>query len=131
MSPSTALGFIQNVRKQAFRQLTIMSAFRKTGIVPFNQEAVLGVMKARKARTPTPELDPALLSSPFGTPATLRQMHKAATQLEDQFTIAEECNDGSILLKEDFLISMGQFIRGAISNSTELLQLRRTSAAHN
>ncbi|XP_044717871.1 tc5 transposase DNA-binding domain-containing protein [Hirsutella rhossiliensis] len=99
------LDFIQDVRKQAFRQLTIISAFRKTGIVPFNQEVVLAVMKARKARTPTPELDPALLSSPFGTPVTLRQMHKAATQLEDQFTIAEECNDGSILLEEDFLVS--------------------------
>ncbi|KJZ68915.1 hypothetical protein HIM_11701 [Hirsutella minnesotensis 3608] len=119
------LDFIQDVRKQAFRQSTIISAFRKTGIVPFNQELVLAVMKARKARTPTPELDLALLSSPFGTPVTLRQMHKAATQLENRFTIAEEWNDGSILLEEDFLASMGQFIRGAISNSAELLQTKR------
>ncbi|KJZ77683.1 hypothetical protein HIM_02860 [Hirsutella minnesotensis 3608] len=116
------LGFIQDVRKQAFRQSTILSSFRKTGIVPLNREVVLAVMRARKPRTPTPE--PAF-SSPFSTPVTLRQMHRAATQLEDQFTMAEECNDGSMLLQKDFLASMGQFIRGAISNSTELIQTKK------
>ena len=116
------LGFIQDVRKKAFRQSTILSAFRKTGIVPFNQEVVLATMRARKARTPTPE--PAVFSSPFSTPIALRQMHRAAIRLEDQITTAEEFNDGSMLLEGDFLASMGQFIRGAIANSTELLQTK-------
>ncbi|KND85843.1 hypothetical protein TOPH_09284, partial [Tolypocladium ophioglossoides CBS 100239] len=39
------LGFIQNIRKQAFRQSTILSAFRKTGIVPFNPEVVLAIIR--------------------------------------------------------------------------------------
>ncbi|KJZ69554.1 hypothetical protein HIM_11047 [Hirsutella minnesotensis 3608] len=119
------LDFIQDVRKKTFRHQTILSAFRKTGIVPFNQEVVLAAMRARKNRTPSPELDSALQSSPFDTPTTLRQMHKTASHLEDCLIAAEDCNDGSILLENDFLVSMGQFIRGAISNSTELVQTKR------
>ncbi|KJZ69210.1 hypothetical protein HIM_11410 [Hirsutella minnesotensis 3608] len=119
------LDFIQDVRKKIFRHQTIISAFRKTGIVPFNQEVVLAVMRARKNRTPSPELDSALQSSPFDTPVTLGQMHKTASHLEDCLIAAEDCNDGSILLENDFLVSMGQFIRGAISNSTELIQTKR------
>ncbi|KJZ70664.1 hypothetical protein HIM_09937 [Hirsutella minnesotensis 3608] len=119
------LDFIQDVRKKTFRHRTILSAFRKTGIVPFNQDAVLSVMRARKNRTPSPKVDSALQSSPFDTPVTLRQMHKTASHLEDCLITAEDCDDASILLENDFLVSMGQFIRGAISNSTELVQTKR------
>ena len=119
------LGFIQDVQKQASIQSTITSSFRKTGIIPFNSEIVLGVKRARKVYMPIPELDPALLSSPFGIPITLRQIHKVPAQLEGQLNTALEIDNSSILFNDTFVNTVSQFIRGAIANSPELVQIKR------
>src|ERR1700722_12383229 len=68
------LSCIEDVRRQAFKSTTILSAFRKTGIWPYNPEIVLKPMQDRQPeRTPSP--DPTMAhpqSSPFTTPLTLR-----------------------------------------------------------
>ena len=59
------LSFIQEVRRQAFKTETILSAFKKTGIQPFNPRVVLDRIAERAV---TPEPAPYAGSSPFGTP---------------------------------------------------------------
>jgi DDE superfamily endonuclease/Tc5 transposase DNA-binding domain len=57
---------IEGIRNQTFKELTIKSAFKKTGIWPFNPEIVLQKLKEFEPpqRTPTPEtpLSPGFLS---------------------------------------------------------------------
>ncbi|KAL2125756.1 hypothetical protein VTI74DRAFT_2848 [Chaetomium olivicolor] len=77
------LSIIQGVRRQAFKRSTILSAFRKTGIFPFNPHTVLQVVQERQTRkTPTPPPRDPEHSSPFSTPMTLRQINKVARGLE-------------------------------------------------
>jgi hypothetical protein len=44
------------VHKQTFKQSTILSAFRKTGIVPYNPKAILDPLKEQKERARLTEL---------------------------------------------------------------------------
>lgn len=59
---------LEEIRRQTFKELTIKSAFKKTGIWPFNPDIVLQKLKEFEPqyRTPTPEndgpLDPEFLS---------------------------------------------------------------------
>ena len=78
------LSCIQEVRKQAFKEETILSAFRKTGIWPLNPSKVLQTLEARqpKETTPPPSAQTGLNSSPFTTPLTLRQVNRAATRIK-------------------------------------------------
>ena len=46
------LGFIQQIRKQAFKESTIRSAFKKTGIIPFNPNIILDKLRDRRVITP-------------------------------------------------------------------------------
>ncbi|OAQ58232.1 DDE superfamily endonuclease [Pochonia chlamydosporia 170] len=49
------LSCIQSVRKQAFKRSTIISAFRKTGISPFNPQPILEMLSQRAPiQTPSP-----------------------------------------------------------------------------
>jgi hypothetical protein len=102
---------IQQARKQAFKTATIQAAFRKTGLWPFQPSIVLQVVQERQAvRTPLPAVDPALNSSPFGTPVTLRQMKKLADKLS---ILAGGIDD------------VRKFVRGSIVTATELVQVKR------
>ena len=112
------LSCIQQVRLQAFKESTIRSAFRKTGIFPFNPQVVLQCLEARQARTPTPPPNSEPHSSPFRTPLTLRQINKVAEKLE---IVLEE--DES--LDPDFSHDLSRFIRGSLSLATELVQTKR------
>ncbi|KAM4062754.1 DDE superfamily endonuclease [Hirsutella rhossiliensis] len=76
------LSCIQQVRLHAFKESTIRSAFRKTGIFPFNPQVVLQCLEARQATTPTPPPNSGPHSSPFETPLTLRQINKVADKLD-------------------------------------------------
>lgn len=112
------LSCIQQVRLQAFKKSTIRSAFRKTGIWPFNPQVVLQSLEARQAkRTPTPpNSEPN--SSEFETPLTLRQINKVADKLE----VALEEDES---LDPSFAHVVGRFIRGSLSLATELVQTKR------
>jgi hypothetical protein len=114
------LSCIQQVRIQAFKQSTILSAFRKTGIHPFNPHPVLQILAARQAqKTPTPPSSSGgPQSSPFNTPLTLRQMNKVANKLD---AVLQEDED----LNPEFANNLSRFIRGSLINVTELIQTKR------
>jgi hypothetical protein len=115
------LSCIEDERRQAFKSSTILSAFRKTGIWPYNPEIVLKTMKDRlPERTPSP--DPSRMahpqSSPFTTPLTLRQINKVADQLE---SVLEQDQD----LNPTLTYNISRFIRGSLSLAAELVQAKR------
>jgi hypothetical protein len=114
------LSCIGQVRQQAFKRSTILSAFKKTGIWPYDPETVLETLKSRlPKRTPTPPpIDPELHSSPFSTPLTLRQMNKVADKIE---SVIQEDQD----LDPVFADNINRFIRGGLSLATELIQTKR------
>jgi hypothetical protein len=65
------LGYIQEIRKQAFKRETILSAFRKTGIHPFNPQPVLQLVQTRNPQPRTPSPPPKITSSPVTAPIGL------------------------------------------------------------
>ena len=69
------LGLIQDIRKKAFKESTIRSAFKKTGIMPFNPSIILGELRNRRAVTPPEQTAPQ--SSMFTTPLTIRGLNRA------------------------------------------------------
>jgi hypothetical protein len=112
------LSCIGNVRDQAFKESTVRSAFKKTGIYPFNPQPVLEILAARQPEhTPSPP-STGLQSSPFSTPVTLRQMNKVADKVAD---VIKEDDD----LDPDLRYEIGRFIRGSLSLATELIQTKR------
>ncbi|KJZ69918.1 hypothetical protein HIM_10703 [Hirsutella minnesotensis 3608] len=114
------LSCIQDVRKKAFKESTIRSAFKKTGIWPFYPQPVLDCVRSRMAasKTPTPPPPPGPESSPFNTPLTVRQVHKVAWAIEKGL---EDVGNVSPELAHD----MSRFIKGSLSNVAELLQTKR------
>ena len=112
------LSYIGRVRLQAFKASTILSAFRKTGISPFNPQPVLQILEDREARARTPTPPPRTHSSPFGTPITYRQIHKVAGKLQH---VLREDEDLDPKLSQD----LGRFIKGSLSLVSELIQTKR------
>jgi hypothetical protein len=121
------LSVIQEVRRKAFKEETILSAFRKSGLVPYNPLVVLRRIQERQERALTPLPPPAteLHSSPFSTPVTLRQLNKLASSLQTQV----KHEDVNPELKK----TLDRFVRGALTQGTELLHtmrdLKRTKVA--
>ncbi|KJZ69758.1 hypothetical protein HIM_10841 [Hirsutella minnesotensis 3608] len=121
------LSVIQEVRRKAFREDSILSAFKKSGLVPYDPLVVMRRIQERQERalTPPPPPAPELQSSPFNTPVTLRQLKKIAYDLQTQ---AKE-EDFNPALKR----TLDQFVRGALTQGTELLytmrDLKRTKMA--
>ena len=114
------LGLIQQVRIQAFKPSTIISAFKKTGIHPFNPHLVLQQLEERASRenTPPSQSTPNLPSSPPApTPTTLRHVKKATYHIEEALKSTEGINS-------DLASSITKFIKGSILNATEVHQLR-------
>lgn len=114
------LSCIEEVRRQACKESTILTSFKKTGIWPFNPQPVLKILEERQAKkTPSPPSSSGgLHSSPFSTPLTLRKMNKVADKLED---FLEEDQH----LDPEFAHDIGRFIRGSLISATELLQMKR------
>ncbi|KJZ68083.1 hypothetical protein HIM_12526 [Hirsutella minnesotensis 3608] len=113
------LSCIQDVRMRAFKKDTVRSAFRKTGVFPFDPQVVLRVLEARQAKkTPSPPPRSGPYSSPFETPLTLRQINKVAEELGTRI----EDNDS---LDPGFARDLNRFIRGSLSLATELVQTKR------
>ena len=77
------LGFIQQIRKQAFKESTIRSAFQKTGIIPFNPSIILKKLRDRQAITsPDQTASP---FSPFSTPLTIRRLNRLGDNILETF----------------------------------------------
>jgi hypothetical protein len=114
------LSCIEDVRRKAFKNSTILSAFKKTGIWPFNPQLVLSVLESRQAQytPPPPDRPEEPYSSPFRTPLTLRQINKVANKLGN---VLEEDNN----LDPDFAHDLDRFIKGSLIAATELVQTKR------
>jgi hypothetical protein len=119
------LAVIEGVRKKAFTNSTILSAFKKAGISPFNPVPILEELKHRCVqRTPSPlhfgSQNGYLTSSPFSiyTPVTIRQVNKVANKVEKALVDSPAIDDG---FKSDVL----RLIRSAQSNTAELIQVKK------
>lgn len=73
------LGYIEAVRKQAFKPSTIINAFKKAGIWPLNPQPIIEGIQARLPRTPSPASPTG--STPIGTPSTYREMNKLHNEI--------------------------------------------------
>ncbi|KAK1953644.1 hypothetical protein LY78DRAFT_622073, partial [Colletotrichum sublineola] len=111
------LGFIQEVRKQAFKVTTITSAFRHTGIHPFNPDVVLQKVVQRQGNngpevhTPQQQDSDGHQSSLKSTPRTYWKLKKVGEKrLSNQ--------------QDELIEEMARFIRGALTQSAELVQTR-------
>jgi hypothetical protein len=112
------LSLIEGVRRQAFKEKTIKSAFKKTGISPFDPDLIINIIKEREAiRTPSPQPS-AHNSSDFETPATLRQINKVANRIGEAIQEMED-------LDEDFSWDINRFICGSLITASELIQTKR------
>jgi len=99
------LSALRSIRLQAFKESTILSAFRKTGLIPWNPDAVLSrllenqTLHHRSPITPPPPTIPPALSTPY----TIRSLKRQAEYLENS-------DPGS----PTFKTNMQRFIRGSI-----------------
>ncbi|KID81679.1 transposase [Metarhizium guizhouense ARSEF 977] len=124
ITKSEFLATIESVRGQAFKAPTIQSAFRKTGIVPWNPQPILDQIQALHPTSPREVTNPPpnnLSSSPYDTPYTLRHLNKVASKIEDLQVALEE-------LQPALKTEMDRFIRGALVQSTELRQTMKDLA---
>ncbi|KID82360.1 transposase, partial [Metarhizium majus ARSEF 297] len=119
VTKSEFLAIIESVRRQALKESTILSAFQTTGIVPWNPQPIIDLIRrlhpvpASEITTPSPTN---LLSSwPVNTPYTLRQLSKVATRIDD-------LQDARGELQPALKSEMDRFIRGALVQLTELRQ---------
>lgn len=90
------LSIIEGVRKQAFKQSTIISAFKKTGISPYN---------------PVPILQ--------NTPVTIRQVNRVAWRIEKALYESPDAD-------QSFVDDVQRLVRGCQSNTAELIQVNTT-----
>jgi len=110
------LSFIQEVYCKAFKTKTILSAFKKTGIHPFNPRVILDRISER-AVTPEPaQFD--FNSSPFSTPLTIRKLNRVANRLKSAADISLDSEEP---LEEEEVDGLYRFIRGALIQGTKLL----------
>lgn len=91
-------------RRQAFKSSTIRSAFRETGLIPYNPEVVLE--KVRNTLPPprpiTPEAEP--FKPLIETPRTIRQLAESGLELMTHPRIPE-----------DLQVSIHKFMRGGVA----------------
>ncbi|KAM4055450.1 DDE superfamily endonuclease [Hirsutella rhossiliensis] len=110
------LAMIQSIRVKAFKESTILSAFKKTGIHPFNPKPILERLKERvRDQTPPTELPAEPYSSPFGTPHTVRKFESVGQRLLEFDPIDD-------IEKEVFVHNLQRYVKGAISQGHELKQ---------
>ena len=80
------LSAITAIRKKTFKYTTILSAFRQTGLIPFNPEIVLDELNADSESELEPPYTPRAVtpgpSEPPTIPLTIRSLKRRADQLE-------------------------------------------------
>ena len=120
------LAAITSIRRQAFKPSTIVSAFRKTGLIPYNPEIVLERLQEYNAepRTPSP-LPPQHLMT---TPHTIRSLKRHAEFLEtaDLSSIGKGLKES---VKKFTKGSLAQAEVGAVVQE-ELLKTKAAELAH-
>ena len=104
-SRATFLATIHDIRTQAFKNSTIISAFRQTGLVPYNSDVVL-------AKLPSP-LVPIAENSPESTWPTL-DLTETPKKIQDISHFAEIIQR-EIEVDEDAQLILDKFIKGAMA----------------
>jgi len=113
------LSALHEIRVQAFKSTTILSAWKKTGLFPFNPAMVLGGLQPLVVETPpnTPPGDDEL-----HTLDTVRGLTRLAEYIMDEQTIEEESEE-----------SLDSFVRGSLAiaqaASIQYRQLARFATA--
>ena len=105
------LSAISSIRKQAFKKSTILSSFRKTGLIPYNPETVLGRLRehttpSHQTSLPEPHTPPPLLSKPISTPHTLNSLARHAHYLYQ-----------ADVTSPTFRNSLDSFIKGSLAQA--------------
>ncbi|KGQ02871.1 hypothetical protein BBAD15_g11910 [Beauveria bassiana D1-5] len=113
------LQLIQKAREKTLRSSLIISAFRNTGIYPYNPLVVLQqLQQPNRARTPSPQpLWHNNGSSPFNTPYTLRQADKLANQVTEALQNSP--------LDAELTGKLQALIKGSLYHATTSHQLQR------
>ena len=115
------LAIIEDVRQKAFKESTVLSAFRKTGIWPYKPQVVWKMLEERtgiiEESTPTRHL----ASSPFSTPQSIRKMNRVAERISTALD-AYMTNDEP--LSPTVIHGIHRFMHGSITQSTELIQVK-------
>ena len=82
------LAHIQSIRKQAFKKSTVLSSFRKTGLIPFNPQVVFDKLLLLTTNTTSDSAQPPVIpphrttqEMQSLTPITVRDLQYQATML--------------------------------------------------
>ncbi|RPA88813.1 DDE-domain-containing protein [Choiromyces venosus 120613-1] len=121
------LSALTSIRTQVFKQTTIISAFWKTGLLPYNPHIVLSRLPEHMSNTtystqPVPTTPPPNPCPILSTPHTIRSLKRQAHYLED-------ANPGS----PTFGVNLQCFIQGSLiqaqSGAVAYQELTHTQAA--
>ena len=104
---SEFLTAITSIRQQTFKNTTIRSAFRKTGLIPYNPQIVIEKLREYEPKqvldprtsSPTPAI---ATCDPFNTPATVRTLKRHSEQIKE------------IELSPSAQRTIGKFIKGSL-----------------
>lgn len=112
---------ITSIRKQTFKRNTVLSALRKTGLIPYNPSLVIDKLRGSpQCSSVTPPPQP---QSKLTTPLTIRTLRREACILE------------SVRAPQPFKERLEKFIRGSeaqvMVGHAAMEQLGRTKAASN
>ena len=78
------LSALRSIRQQAFKPTTIVSAFRKTGLIPWNPDLVLSSLQESQICLPSRPITPTHSIPPLlSTPHTIRSLKRQAEYLHD------------------------------------------------
>ena len=111
------LASLQTIRSQTFKKSTIRSAFKNTGLIPYNPEIVLWKIRtlksAPRAVALPPPLNPAMQVHPV-CDATPRHPHEIREQAE---TLLRTMKQNERLVNRKFRPYLERFIRGSVTNA--------------
>jgi hypothetical protein len=123
------LSAIASIRRQAFKRTTILSSFRRTGLIPYNPEIVLArLQEYSPLNQPTsprpilPSTPPPRLPKPTSTPHTLLSLKRHANYLQQADATSPTFKD-----------TLNMFVKGSLAQAHLAAQvqedLERTRAA--
>ena len=118
---------ITSIRVQAFKESTIISSFRKTGLIPYNPDRVLSQLSEYTPPGPSynpPTTPPPIIPEVVSTPHTLQSLQRHAAYLQNQDPISPT-----------FQRNLEQFIKGSLAQAQAGAQayteLNNTNTAEN
>jgi len=103
------LAAITSIRAQAFKKSTIVSAFRKTGLIPYNPQLILSQLPIYTPPSPSynpPTTPPPIIPEVTTTPHTVHSLQQHAAYLRNQDPVSPT-----------FQRNLNQFIKGSLAQA--------------